>query len=135
MSLPARLLRNTVFAVVHLLNELSFTIAKSIGSNYQLVFPYATFAPWVNDPEFERIFSQVKRNSLVNRYQCFELWKLVEQVADVKGDIIEVGVYRGATSAIIGTKKTSLNLPATLYCCDTFSGVVNASEKDNFYGI
>ena len=46
---------------------------------------------------------------------------------------LEVGVYRGASSAIMGIRIKLLDQSSRLLCCDTFEGVVKASQNDNFY--
>ena len=48
-------------------------------------------------------------------------------------DVLEVGVWRGGTGCLLAAKAQSLNRNATVFLCDTFSGVVKAGEIDNFY--
>ncbi len=103
-------------------------------TSYQIIIPANTYAPWLKDRKFLRLFRKVKRNSLVNKYQCWELWKAMEQVGKVQGDILEVGVWRGSTSIIMGAKLKALGSSKQIYACDTFEGVAKAAgPNDNYY--
>jgi O-methyltransferase len=66
-------------------------------------------------------------------YRCYELWTLLQNVASIPGDIIEVGVYRGGTGALLAKRVAQLRLDATVYLCDTFAGMVKQGEKDPHY--
>ncbi|KAK3604792.1 hypothetical protein CHS0354_000450 [Potamilus streckersoni] len=102
--------------------------------SYQIVVPAATYAPWLRDNEFLTLFKQVKKNSLVNFYQAYELWSLVEQLEKVNGDVLEVGVWRGSSSIVMGSKLKQLCSEKHVYACDTFEGVVKSdASRDNFY--
>ena len=63
----------------------------------------------------------------------FELWKLVEQVKKIEGDVIEIGVWRGGSGCLIARKCKLEEIPNTIFLCDTFEGVVKAGEHDDFY--
>jgi O-methyltransferase len=102
------------------------------GVTHQQIIPYATYSPWFDDRAFLDIFERVRAFTLVDIYRCYELWTLVKGVRDIDGDILEVGVWRGGTGAIIGTA-ASRNPNARVYLADTFEGVVKASEKDTIY--
>jgi O-methyltransferase len=47
--------------------------------------------------------------------------------------MLEVGVWRGASSGIIGKSAQLNGIQDTLYLCDTFEGVVKAGPKDSTY--
>ena len=99
---------------------------------HKQVIPYASYAPWEGDEEFKKIYSLIKDNTLVDIYRCYELWSLVNDLKSVEGDILEVGVWRGGTGAILC--KASENDPRTkVYLADTFTGVVKATEEDTVY--
>jgi O-methyltransferase len=96
------------------------------------VFPNATYSPWLDDIEFLRTYSRISDHTLVDMYRCYELWMLAKQTSHVDGDILEVGVWRGGTGAILakavkdfGSKK--------VYLADTFAGVVKAGINDTLY--
>jgi len=103
--------------------------------NYGLVLPNANYSPWAGDKDFMEIYNKIKNNTLVDIYRCFELWQLVEQTQKLNGSssIIEIGVWRGGTSAIMAQKLFHLKSKANMYLADTFEGVVKVSEKDKLY--
>lgn len=93
------------------------------------------YAPWLQDPEFMNMYSQITGHTLVDIYRCYELWDIVEIIykLDKSVSFIEIGVWRGGTAGIIGKKLQLLNSNVPFYIADTFSGVVKASEKDATY--
>lgn len=103
------------------------------GRKYQKPRPKATYAPWNVDTSFESIYQQVKGNTLVDKYRCYELWQLVKQSKDIPGALIEVGVWRGGSAALIAKSARTVGVVNTLYLCDTFCGVVKTSAKDAYY--
>jgi O-methyltransferase len=95
------------------------------------VLPNATYSPWLEDKAFQEWYVHAKPNTLVDEYRCYELWKIAGQAGSRPGDILEVGVWRGGTGAIIaGAVKKS---GKTVYLADTFTGVVKVSGKDGVY--
>ncbi|OGV57872.1 MAG: hypothetical protein A2X45_19800 [Lentisphaerae bacterium GWF2_50_93] len=96
-----------------------------------LVFRYA---PWRTDREFLDTYGKIKDFTMVDIYRCHELWQLVgETCKHTSGDLIEVGVWRGGTGALIA-KRASMSIPGqTVFLCDTFSGVVKAGKEDSKY--
>jgi O-methyltransferase len=103
------------------------------GMHYEPVRPNATYAPWRDDPEFGRVHAAISQHTLVDLYRCFELWELVGQVAHLPGNILEVGVWRGGTGGLIAARAMASATGKTVYLCDTFTGVVKATEKDSAY--
>jgi O-methyltransferase len=67
----------------------------------------------------------------VNR--CYDLWSLVGESAKLAGCLIEVGVWRGGTGALIAKKAMLCGIAEPVYLCDTFTGVVKASFHDPVY--
>jgi len=104
------------------------------GPAYEVVLPSATYSPWNLDEAFKTAYSQVQHATLVDKYRCFELWRLVEQCAKLEGGaLIEIGVWRGGTAALIAIQAKNLGLRDKVYACDTFSGVVKAGAEDPNY--
>lgn len=103
--------------------------------SYDVVVPSANYAPWISDYEFIKIFNEIKPNTLVDIYRCYELWEITEKICslDNNAHFIEIGVWRGGTAGIIGRKLSLLNSKADFYLADTFTGVKKSSEKDTFY--
>jgi O-methyltransferase len=104
------------------------------GPAYELVIPGATYSPWNLDEAFKTAYLQVKDGTLVDRYRCFELWRLVEQSAKLEGGaLIEIGVWRGGTAALIAIQARDLGLRDRVFACDTFYGIVKAGPEDAHY--
>jgi O-methyltransferase len=122
--------------IIKSFNCLGYTIVKNrVSENpvYELILTGATYAPWNKDHSFLEIFNSVKSNTLVDKYRCYELWDLVKNVTKVPGNLIEVGVWRGGSGAIIAKSSELCGIESKVYLCDTFSGVPKASGKDNKY--
>ena len=67
-------------------------------------------------------------------YRCYDLWQLVREAGKLPlGDILEVGVWRGGTGCLMGPRAKLSGIPATLWLCDTFQGVVKAGASDRQY--
>jgi len=95
------------------------------------ILPFATVAPWLNDADFLNIYEKIKEHTLVDIYRCYELWMLAKQSSKVDGVILEVGVWRGGTGAILAEATKTKN--KKIYLADTFSGVVKAGKNDTLY--
>ncbi len=92
----------------------------------------ASYSPWLGDLDFQNTYQKIKGHTLVDIYRCYELWSLAKQTASVEGAILEVGVWRGGTGAILA--QSVKEIPSkTVYLADTFSGVVKAGENDPKY--
>jgi len=96
---------------------------------HQRVFPLATLSPWINDERFNAAYTHIAHHTLVDVYRCYELWSLAQQIKHVEGAILEVGVWRGGTGAILATAAPQ----KTVYLADTFRGVVKAGKNDTRY--
>ena len=99
---------------------------------HQVLFPFATYAPWLNDHVFLDAYKSISRNTLVDSFRCYELWTLAKQMDKVEGDGLEVGVWRGGSGVLIA-KAVSHDYSKKIYLADTFSGVVKAGVCDTRY--
>ena len=117
--------------IINILRETTFDQFEPTIFHKQII-PYATYAPWEGDEEFKKIFSIIKDNTLVDIYRCYELWNLVHDLNSIEGDILEVGVWRGGTAAIL-CKASEKDTKTKVYLADTFTGVVKATEEDTVY--
>lgn len=100
---------------------------------YEKINPASRYSPWKLDTDFQEIYRRVCDRSLVDVYRCWELWSLLHQVEDVPGAIIEVGVWRGASAAVMAKRAAMSGLECPVYLCDTFAGVVKAGDRDARY--
>lgn len=100
---------------------------------HALAYPIATYAPWQTDVEFQRISRATRRHTLVDVWRRYELWSLVGELVDVPGSILEVGVWRGGTGALLATRASELGITDPVFLCDTWRGVVKTTEVDTYY--
>lgn len=101
--------------------------------SHSINVPHATYAPWLDDSRFQQVFSLLAGHTLVDFYRCYELWDLVGQMAAIPGDVLEVGVWRGGTGALLSAAAAALPEPRLVYLCDTFQGVAKAGPNDPHY--
>jgi O-methyltransferase len=127
-----------------LLRHGGFSLAKGIAlplvrreavrsGAHAMAYPVSTYAPWQSDPEFRRVFDAVRRNTLVDVWRCHELWGLVGELVEVPGAILEVGVWRGGSGALLASRAASLGITDRVYLCDTWEGVVKTGPADIYY--
>jgi O-methyltransferase len=113
---------------------LRFTkMTSANGATHQTALPHATYAPWWGDAAFQAVYAEIKANTYVDVYRLYELWRTLEQVQHLEGDILEVGVWRGGSGCLLGARARDLGLDSTVYLCDTFAGVANAGDRDLSY--
>jgi O-methyltransferase len=103
------------------------------GPLYGPVNLETTYSPWNGDEAFVAAYRAIVNHTLVDIYRCYELWSLVEQSHKLTGSIIEVGVWRGGTGTLLAERASTCGISDTVYLCDTFTGVVKASERDSTY--
>lgn len=95
-----------------------------------------TYSPWLVDKEFREIYSKISGNTLVDINKLYLTFLYVKQLCklNVSGDYLEVGVWRGGLSALVGiTFAGNSQLSRTLYLADTYEGMPKTVKEDNFY--
>ena len=100
---------------------------------HEMAHPISTYAPWQADDEFVAAYRAVRKNTLVDIWRCHELWSLVGELREVPGAIVDVGVWRGGSGALMATKAAAVGIEDTVYLCDTWEGVVKTGEVDTYY--
>jgi O-methyltransferase len=102
--------------------------------SHELIVPMtSTYSPWYDDAEFRRTYDAIAGHTFVDQYKCYELWEQLGQMGHLQGDVLEVGVWRGGTGALMATRCRQLGFDATVFLADTFAGVAKASELDPWY--
>jgi O-methyltransferase len=104
-----------------------------IAYAYQSVIRNQAYAPWITDPDFRAVHEVARLHTLVDVARCYELWDMVHNLRSVQGAVVEVGVWRGGTGAILARALERTKPQATIYLCDTFRGVVKANSYDAVY--
>jgi O-methyltransferase len=131
-ELLAGILKGLQTAIVYRL-KCRFYHLTSGDRTYGFVKPFATYSPWRADKEFREVFWAIAPFTMVDWYRCYELWQLVEQTASLEGSLMEIGVWRGGTGSLIAKQAERSGIDDPVYLCDTFKGVVKASERDQVY--
>jgi O-methyltransferase len=127
-----------------LARQAGFSVAKGVAlpfvrraavrsGAHELAFPIATYAPWRADAEFQQVYGAIRRNTFVDVWRCYELWSLLGELREVPGSILEVGVWRGGTGALMTARAAALGLDVTVYLCDTWTGVAKTGDVDIYY--
>ena len=100
---------------------------------YEDVHIGGLYAPWNVKEDFADAYRMVKDNTLVDIHRLWNLWSLVAEASKVDGMALEIGVWRGGSGCMIAKRWSLLGRHEPVCLCDTFTGVVKVSEKDNYY--
>lgn len=80
------------------------------------------YSPWLG-ADFARYFAMAAPRSLVTPDRCYVLYTLLKQAMILGGDVVECGVYRGGTAAMMARMITESGTGKKLYLFDTFGGM------------
>jgi len=80
----------------------------------------------------QRFTRLVRRNTMLTPERIASLASLARRLEDegIPGDVVECGVYRGGSAALLARTVTHSRLPRTLWLFDVFSGMPPASAAD-----
>ncbi len=114
---------------------------KHYPTGYGRVYPTADYEPWRIDDEFGALYRRIVGHTKVDIYRCYELWCLAGQAAKLPGDVLEVGVWRGGTGALLAARVAGRAgayngngfAAKRVFLADTFTGVVKAGVRDAYY--
>ncbi len=113
---------------------MSVSDARLFPPGYGPVSVSSDYRPMDRDKPFLAAWRVAREHTLVDQLRLFELWQLVSQLDGVPGDLLEVGVWRGGSAAIIGAALARRGeRDRILYLADTFTGVVKAGARDPYY--
>jgi O-methyltransferase len=88
------------------------------------------FSPWWSDA-FQKYYSVAAPRTLVTPDRCYVLFTLLQQALALDGDIVECGVYRGGTAAMLAKVIVESGSSRKLYLFDTFGGMPETdSQRD-----
>lgn len=91
------------------------------------------YSPWMNDRIFLQIWQEASPYTLTDIFRAYEIYQCVREVAAIPGDVLEVGVWRGGTGAVLAAAAKRWKPTAKVWLCDTFYGVVKAGNFDTAY--
>jgi O-methyltransferase len=122
------------------IEKILFNIRKSLTEKHldpsrdSVLMSWATYSPWLLDEDFQVCHAAIRDYTLVDLYRCWELWHLLSQTQSLDGDVLEVGTWRGGTGCLLGCRAQQQQIPATVFLCDTFEGVVKTGAADSYRG-
>jgi O-methyltransferase len=108
-------------------------VGRSGGFEFERVSPRATYAPWRTDRAFQKVYPLVRDSTALDVYRLYGLWQAVEQVEDVPGDLIEVGVWKGGSGLLMAQRALPTDPPKVTFLADTWRGVVKSGARDTEY--
>jgi O-methyltransferase len=128
------MLKRWILNAVHSFGYEIFKTPEATRNEHEAIIPLASYSPWNLDTGFAETYELCLKHTLVDIYRCYEIWSLVAEAAKLhEGDLLEVGVWRGGTGALIAAQSAKLIPSATVLLCDTFSGVVKTGDQDTIY--
>ena len=80
---------------------------------------------------FEKV-NEISLTSLPNRWSLYQSLKYIKE-NDIKGDIVETGVFKGANLVLINNFLKQFNLEKKIYAYDTYEGQPEPSNLDFDY--
>ena len=90
------------------------------------------FSPWLGH-DFARYYALAAPRTLVSIDRCYMLYTLLSQALHIPGGIIECGVYRGGTAAMMAQIVKESGAAKKLYLFDTFSGMPETDAARDTY--
>lgn len=91
------------------------------------------FAPWLGRG-FARYYAIAAPRTLVSIDRCYMLYTLLSQALNIDGEILECGVYRGGTAAMMAHVIAEAGSAKKLYLFDTFAGMPETdAERDTYH--
>lgn len=96
---------------------------------HSTIYTWASYSPWLADKAFCETYERIRENTLVDRYRLWELYHLALQCREATGDVLEVGVWKGGSGALMASALAGTD--KIVYLADTFSGLVKAGANDS----
>ena len=81
------------------------------------------YSPWFGEPQFLSHYAKGAARTLVSPARCFILYKTLLQSLSKEGSVIECGVYKGGTAALLASAITDAGATKKFYLFDTFDGM------------
>lgn len=90
------------------------------------------YSPWHADA-FDRYFATASPSTLVSRDRCYVLERLLKHTLNISGEVVECGVYKGGTAAMLAQILAEANSEKKLYLFDTFQGMPETDEEKDWH--
>lgn len=94
------------------------------------IFEYF-YLPWNTSEEFNLSYDLISNHTLNPKSRLYTLYDMSKRYLKPDTSFIEVGCWKGGVTGLVILSNKNKNID--YYACDTFSGVVNTSDKDSFF--
>lgn len=94
------------------------------------IFEYF-YLPWKVDDKFIKNYELIKNFTLNPKSRLFTIHEMSKRYLTDNTSFVEVGCWKGGVSGLVAMENTHKKVD--YFVCDTFSGVVNSSQKDTFF--
>ena len=94
------------------------------------IFEYF-YLPWKTEREFNASYDLISDHTLNPKSRLFTLYDMSKRYLVQDTSFVEVGCWKGGATGLVVLSNKNKNID--YYACDTFSGVVNTSDKDSFF--
>ena len=94
------------------------------------IFEYF-YLPWNTEEEFNLNYDLISHYTLNPKSRLYTLYDMSKRYLKPDTSFIEVGCWKGGATGLVILSNKNKNID--YYACDTFSGVVNTSDKDSFF--
>jgi O-methyltransferase len=94
------------------------------------IFEYF-YLPWKTESNFNQYYKTIFDYTLNPKSRLYTIYDLSLRYLEENSIFVEVGTWRGGVCGLISLAHSEKKLK--IYCCDTFTGVKNSSDKDSFF--
>ena len=94
------------------------------------IFEYF-YLPWNTEEEFNLNYDLISHYTLNPKSRLYTLYDMSKRYLKPDTSFIEVGCWKGGVTGLVILSNKNKNID--YYACDTFTGVVNTSDKDSFF--
>jgi O-methyltransferase len=94
------------------------------------IFEYF-YLPWNTADEFNLNYDLISNHTLNPKSRLYTLYDMSKRYLKPDTSFIEVGCWKGGATGLVILSNKNKNID--YYACDTFTGVVNTSDKDSFF--
>lgn len=120
-----KVIKYLVFPKIIIGRIISYIISKIVSRRKGVII-------YFQDPERSEIIDLVRRiknetEMLLEDNEAYQIFMLARNTEKIKGDIAEVGVYKGGSAKLISEAKGN----RTLHLFDTFEGLPDLTNIDN----
>jgi O-methyltransferase len=114
--------------IKNILLKLGFSLSRIPQGNKRDNLYRPFYCPWEKSG-FDKYFLRALPNTLVSRERCYVLERLLRHTLTIDGDVVECGVYKGGTAALLSCILDETNTKKQLYLFDTFEGMPETDKK------